>query len=215
MNVLIVGASRGIGAEFVRQYHQAGDMVHATVRDLSKPGEIAPLQQAVAIYSVDVRHRSEIETLATAMVDVRPDLVIHNAGIYRGHTREQLMAVNAEAPIAMIEALFAEEAIGPGTKVAMMTSQAGSRRGGSPSLGPYGESKAALNDEFRLRSGDWAAAGLIAVVVHPGWVRTDMGGPGAPVSVEESVEGMRTLFAEMSPEHNGRFLDWQGRELPW
>lgn len=213
--VLVIGASRGIGAEFVRQYLDDGAAVHATVRDLATPAELSGLDGNLVLHPLDVKHPEEIEQLAGDVAEVGLDLVVHNAGIYRGHSREDLMAVNAEAPIRMIESLLTQKAIGPGTKVAIMTSQAGARRGGSPSLGAYGKSKAALNDEFRRRAKGWATAGLVAVVVHPGWVRTDMGGPAAPVGVEESVTGMRSLFAAMTPQHHGRFWSWDGREMQW
>ncbi|MDH5372454.1 MAG: hypothetical protein OEX97_05885, partial [Acidimicrobiia bacterium] len=83
------------------------------------------------------------------------------------------------------------------------------------SLGDYGDSKAALNDEFRKRADDWAKLGILAVVVHPGWVRTDMGGPSAPLSIEESADGIASLIERMGTEHHGRFWTWDGREHDW
>jgi NAD(P)-dependent dehydrogenase (short-subunit alcohol dehydrogenase family) len=96
-----------------------------------------------------------------------------------------------------------------------MTSQAGARRGRSGSLGDYGDSKAALNDEFRRRSVQWRELGSIAVVIHPGWVRTDMGGQGASLSIEESSQGVKTVLDRLTPEDHGKFLTWDGRIHPW
>jgi NAD(P)-dependent dehydrogenase (short-subunit alcohol dehydrogenase family) len=96
-----------------------------------------------------------------------------------------------------------------------MTSQMGARRGRSGSLGDYGDSKAELNDEFRRRSARWSEAGAIAVVVHPGWVRTDMGGPGASIGVSESVRGVKAVLDRLTPDDHGTFLTWDGRVHPW
>jgi NAD(P)-dependent dehydrogenase (short-subunit alcohol dehydrogenase family) len=91
----------------------------------------------------------------------------------------------------------------------------GARRGRSGSLGDYGDSKAALNDEFRRLAPAWAAAGAISVVIHPGWVKTDMGGAGAPLSVTESASGIKRVMDGLRPEDNGKFLTWDGRIHPW
>jgi len=96
-----------------------------------------------------------------------------------------------------------------------MTSQLGARRGYTGSLGSYGDSKAALNDAFRAHAPVWGQRGCLAIVMHPGWVRTDMGGAGAPVSVAESVRGMRQVIARLTPQDHGRFFTWEGREHPW
>ena len=96
-----------------------------------------------------------------------------------------------------------------------MSSQLGARRGATGSLGDYGDSKAALNDAFRERADAWAARGVRAAVMHPGWVRTDMGGPGAPVSVEESARGIRAVAAGLTREQHGGFFTWRGDVHPW
>ncbi|MGI9649429.1 MAG: SDR family NAD(P)-dependent oxidoreductase [Acidimicrobiia bacterium] len=212
-SVLVVGASRGIGAELVRQYLVAGAPVHATVRDLSDPGELSGMSE-VSLHRLDVRDVDETNALAAELSGAGLAVVIHNAGVNRA-SRAEMMEVNAVAPIRVVESLLHAEAIDSGGAVAIMTSQMGSRgeRGGS--LGTYGDSKAALNDEFRARAEAWAARGVIAVVVHPGWVQTDMGGPSAPLAVEESVEGVRRLIAGLTPDHHGRFWTWDAREHAW
>jgi NAD(P)-dependent dehydrogenase (short-subunit alcohol dehydrogenase family) len=213
--ILVVGAGRGIGAELVRQYLAEGWTVHATVRDRESPGELAGLEGDLVVHQLDVRDAVGTAGLAAELVEAGLAIAVHNAGIYRGHPRQEVMEVNAVAPIRMAEALLDANAIAAGGVLALMTSQLGSRRGSTGSLGDYGDSKAALNDELRRRAGTWAEKGIIAVVVHPGWVQTDMGGAAAPLRVEESVGGMRRLFASLGPEHHGRFWAWDGRELPW
>jgi NAD(P)-dependent dehydrogenase (short-subunit alcohol dehydrogenase family) len=213
--VLVVGASRGIGLELVRQYAAAGWNVHATTRTPDAPGELGELDGAVQLHELDVRSAAQRDALVAALPARVLDVVIHNAGINRGFSPDELMEVNATAPIATVQALLDAGRIASLGKVVLITSQMGARRGGTGRLGDYGESKAALNDEFRVRAPGWGAAGVIAIVLHPGWVRTDMGGGGAPLSVEDSVAGIRRVVAGLSTSDNGRFLTWDGREHPW
>ena len=91
----------------------------------------------------------------------------------------------------------------------------GAKHGGRAPSGTYGASKAALNDSFRDREPQWRQRGMTAVVFHPGWVQTDMGGRNASVTVKASVAGMRKVIAGLQPADSGRFLTWQGRELAW
>ena len=125
------------------------------------------------------------------------------------------MRINADAPINVTEALLDAVLRGKEKKIVLMTSQLGARRGGKGDLGSYGESKAVLNDKFRALAPDWAGIGIVGIVMHPGWVRTDMGGPGASLSPQESAAGIRNVIAGLRPEHHGRFWTWDGREHDW
>jgi NAD(P)-dependent dehydrogenase (short-subunit alcohol dehydrogenase family) len=214
-SVLIVGASRGIGLELARQYAADGWAVHATTRSLEEPGTLAEIDGAVQLHALDVRDRDQITALVGSLPKRGLSVVVHNAGIYRGHTRPEIMEVNAKAPIAVVQALIDGNRLVNHGRVVLMTSQMGARRGRTGSLGDYGDSKAALNDEFRLRAPAWKLAGVIGIVMHPGWVRTDMGGSGATLSVEESVAGIRRVIASMSSGDHGRFYSWDGSEHPW
>ena len=213
--VLVIGASRGIGAGLVRHYLDQGASVHATVRDMARPGELVGLSGDLTLHELDVRNVAQTDALAAALQEAALDVLVHNAGIYRGFPRRQVMEVNAVAPIRVVEALLGAGALKVDGAVAIMTSQLGSRRGRTGSLGDYGDSKAALNDEFRRRADAWRAQGAIAVVVHPGWVRTDMGGSNASISVEQSVAGIARLIEGLTAAEHGRFWSWDGRELPW
>ena len=213
LRALIIGASRGIGLELARQYLAEGWEVLATTRAPDQPGRLGELSGDLIVHPFDVRDDAALALLARTVGKV--DLVIHNAGVGRGTPQAEMMAVNAEAPIRVVEALLQADAIAPGGRVVLVTSQLGARRGSKESLGDYGDSKAALNDEFRRLAPGWADRGLIAIVLHPGWVRTDMGGPSAPLSAEESVTGIRELVAGLTDAHHGRFWTWDGREHPW
>jgi NAD(P)-dependent dehydrogenase (short-subunit alcohol dehydrogenase family) len=199
----------------VRQYLANGHEVHATVRDVAAPGELATVTGDLTLYQFDVRDKARAAALANELSGTRLAVAIHNAGIGTGHSAADLLEVNAAAPIRFVQLLLDAGAVRPEGVVAIVTSAMGARRGTSSGLGDYGESKAALNDEFRLRGDDWRALGVIAVVVHPGWVRTDMGGASATLSVAESATGMRHLLAGLGEAEHGRFWTWDGQEHPW
>lgn len=210
---LIIGASRGIGLELVRRYLEQGWEVHATTRTPDEPGRLGEFDGNLTIHPLEVRDEAQLALLARTVGTV--DVLIHNAGVGRGTPRPEMMAVNAEAPIRAVEAFLEAGSFGPGSKVVLVTSQMGARRGSEEGLGDYGDSKAALNDEFRRRAPGWADRGLVAIVLHPGWVRTDMGGISAPLSVEESVTGIYNLVEGLTSTDHGRFWTWDGREHPW
>ncbi len=207
--VLIVGASRGIGLGLVDVHAEADWKVHATTRD----GSAFFNDPDVTTHQLDVRDLDQLETLISDLHEP-VDRIIHNAGIMRA-TRSDLMEVNAFAPIRVVEALLGAERLNQDGTVAVMTSQMGSRRGRRGSLGDYGDSKAALNDEFRSRSSQWRDAGAIAIVMHPGWVSTDMGGQGASLTITESVGGIIEVLDGLTADDHGKFLTWDGRVHPW
>ncbi len=200
--VLIIGASRGIGLGLVDVHLEDSWDVHATTRDGSAP------RPGVATYPLDVRDQGQLEALI-ADLDGPVHRIIHNAGIMR-RPRSEMMEVNAEAPIRVVQTLLDSGCLLHDGTIAIMTSQLGARRGRSGSLGDYGDSKAALNDEFRNRAERWRDAGAIAVVIHPGWVKTDMGGRS-----QESARGVKGVLDGLTPADHGKFLTWDGREHPW
>jgi NAD(P)-dependent dehydrogenase (short-subunit alcohol dehydrogenase family) len=213
---MIIGASRGIGLELVRQYLADGWRVHATTRTLHKPGALGSLTGDLVLYELDVRNADQIEALRLALAGEGIDVLIYNAGVYgTGMPRDEVMRINADAPISVTEALLEAVLRGEEKKILLMTSQMGARRGSRRDLGTYGESKAALNDKFREHAPAWGSRGITAIVMHPGWVRTDMGGRSASLSPQASVSGIRNVLAGLRPEDHGRFLTWDGREHPW
>ena len=211
----IIGASRGIGLGLAESYAADGWTVHATTREPKHPGDLGAVAGDLTIHGLDVRDPNGIAALAEAIGDGAIDHLVHSAGVLRGVDREEMMAVNADAPFNLVGALFDAVARSAAKKIAILTSQMGARRGGGTPSDLYGESKCILNDRFREIEPKWRAAGVTSVVFHPGWVATDMGGRGAPVSVRESVSGIRRIIAEMTSEESGKFLTWKGTEHPW
>ncbi len=212
---VIIGASRGIGLELARQYAADGWRVHATTRSPGAPGALGEVPGDVVLHGLDVRDDDQVAALARALADEAVDVLVHNAGIKDdGHSRAEVMRVNGERPIHVAEALLDAVARANG-RIVLMSSQLGARHGRAGSLGDYGDSKAALNDRFRERAPAWAQRGVVAIVMHPGWVRTDMGGASAPVAVDESARGIRRVAAGLGPDDHGRFLTHTGAEHPW
>ena len=212
----IIGASRGIGLGLARQYAAAGWRVHATTRTPEHPGALGETRGDVHIHELEVTDRAQQRALGAALAGEAVDVLIHNAGVYGTWMRAAAVnRINAEAPIQVAEALMDAVLRSAQKKIALISSQVGARRGSRRSLGTYGDSKAALNDRFRAVEQDWRAAGCLAVVIHPGWVRTDMGGSAASLSVEESARGIRQVIADLDESRHGRFWTWDGREHPW
>src|SRR5919202_5546390 len=206
---MIIGASRGIGLELPRQYANDGWRVHATTRTPAQPGPLGTLAGDIVLHALEVRDAAQIAALAAAVGHEGIDVLIHNAGVSGwGMPRAEVMAINADAPIKVTQALLPAVIRSTQKKIVLMTSQLGARYGRRHSLGLYGDSKAALNHAFRALAPEWGRQGVIAIVMHPGWVRTDMGGASASLSVAESVAGMRQVIARLSPVRDSRFLPW-------
>ncbi len=214
--VAVIGASRGIGLGLVELYANKGWKVHATTRTPTDPGALGKIDGEVVIHGLDVTVSPQREALRDALKNEGIDVLIHNAGVYgNAMSRAAVHQVNVEAPIKMAELLMDSVTRSGQKKIALMTSMMGARRGSRRNLGKYGESKAALNDQFRRLEGTWRKRGCLAVVIHPGWVRTDMGGPHASISVEESTHGIYEVMASLDEARHGRFWTWEGHEHPW
>ena len=214
--VAIVGASRGIGLGLVERYAEEGWRVHATTRTPREPGVLGKVAGNVLVHRLEVTDAGERRAFRDALGDEAIDVLIHNAGVYGdGMSAAEVNRVNAEAPIETAEALMDAVVRSGQRKIALITSTMGARRSSRRGLGKYGESKAALNDRFRALADGWRKRGCLAAVIHPGWVRTDMGGRNATLSVVQSAHGIYDVMAGLDESRHGRFWNWDGREHPW
>jgi NAD(P)-dependent dehydrogenase (short-subunit alcohol dehydrogenase family) len=223
--VLITGAGRGLGLEFARQYAAEGWNVIGTVRDATKAGALAELGGSVAVHRLELKDRTAILRFA-AELDGRPiDVLINNAGVYggRGRSLEGLewdewiatMTTNAFAPYTLTVALADNLAASAKKLVLMMTSRMGSISGNTGGSYAYRSSKAALNLITTGLACDLRGKGISVICAHPGWVRTDMGGAGAPVSPRASVGGLRAIVERAGLAVSGRFFNYDGGEISW
>ncbi len=226
--VLVTGASRGIGAEFVRQYAADGWRVHALARD---PGCSKVLADAcrthgerICTHAVDVTNHAAIDALAGDLAGTPIDLLLNVAGVLVANPFGQSdyerwmnsVRVNLFGPMKISEAFVEHVAASDQRKIVTLTSVLGSIGGNAAGgMYDYRSTKAAVNAIMKSMSLDLARRRIIAVPIHPGWVRTDMGGARAEVDVATSVTGMRAVIAGLTPAQSGRFLTYQGAELPW
>jgi NAD(P)-dependent dehydrogenase (short-subunit alcohol dehydrogenase family) len=221
--VLITGANRGIGLELARQYASDGWQVIGTARDPAAAKDLMELE--VQIVQLDVTDQGSVDRLADELGDQPIDVLINNAGVLSMLRSikdidfdqfNRAMAVNAVGPIRVTQALLTNLQAGETRKIINISSIAGSITS-KTSGGMYGysESKAALNMFTRSLAGELGAAGFICIVIQPGWVQTDMGGSSAPVTVQESVAGIRDVVDKLTAADNGEFWTYDGQRLPW
>ncbi|MCL4746861.1 MAG: SDR family NAD(P)-dependent oxidoreductase [Burkholderiaceae bacterium] len=221
---LIVGASRGIGLEFVRQYRAEGWNVTATHRDPAA-GERLRALGATPI-QVDVREDAQLARLGRTAAAAAPDLALVNAGVYGSRTTslasvpqgdefDSVMRTNVLAPMRLVAALAAPLAA-RGATLGFMSSRMGSIAETSAFNGAlYRVSKTALNMVARLAHNEYGTKGLRVLSFHPGWVRTDMGGANADVEVRDSVAGLRAVIADPLRYPGGGFFDYRGAAIAW
>jgi NAD(P)-dependent dehydrogenase (short-subunit alcohol dehydrogenase family) len=224
--VLITGANRGLGRGLARAYLEDGWQVIAAVRQSS--AELEALQNGrLDMRRLDLCNDEELAALAGGLGDRPIDVLINNAGRQAEPRRQALgdfdrgawravFDINLFTPMRLSELVLDHlERSGRG-RIVMISSDLGSMAlntfGGSYA---YRASKAALNSIARSQAIDLAARGIIAVALSPGWVLTDMGGPDAPLEVETSARGIQKVIDGLSAEDSGKFLSWDGRELPW
>jgi NAD(P)-dependent dehydrogenase (short-subunit alcohol dehydrogenase family) len=221
MNVLIIGASRGIGRELVRQYLADGARVSATARS---DAALAELRAAGAsAIRLDVTDAASASALAWQIDGAVFDTVVVNAGVYGPRSSgldtpseaefDAVMHTNVLGAMRVIPQLV--DALAPDAKLAVISSRMGAiGPRGSPTGWLYRASKAALNSV--LKDVSLVLHGrATCVAFHPGWVRTDMGGPGADLDVADSVAGIRRTLAVLRPTDTGRFLNFDGSAIDW
>jgi NAD(P)-dependent dehydrogenase (short-subunit alcohol dehydrogenase family) len=229
-SALITGANRGLGLEFARQYLADGWRVYAACRDPASAYELRRLpdknRDTLRILALDVADPASINAAATELGGEAIDLLLNNAGIIgpRGQTIgnidydawKEVLDVNTLGPTRVSEAFVEHVARSDRKLIVTLTSGMGSiadnTSGGSI---VYRSSKAAVNMVMRSLAIDLTPRGITCVVVNPGWVRTDMGGPNATVEPSESISRMRRLIEDLGPAQSGKFLNHTGREYPW
>jgi NAD(P)-dependent dehydrogenase (short-subunit alcohol dehydrogenase family) len=228
--ILITGANRGLGLEFCRQYAADGWQVIACSRN---PIEAVALQTLAEQYTnirlgiVDVGDFASIDRLAEKLADVRIDVLLNNAGVYTDNKTNgfgqldysswlQSFVINTQAPVKMTEAFLPHLQRGELKLVVNVSSLMGSisdnTSGGSIF---YRSSKAALNAAMKSLAIELKPQAIGVLTLHPGWVKTDMGGPYALIEAEESIAGMRKVISGFTLEQSGAFIKYDGQLMPW
>jgi NAD(P)-dependent dehydrogenase (short-subunit alcohol dehydrogenase family) len=220
---LVTGASRGLGIEWVRQLRARGDQVVATARRPESVPELSSL--GAEVHALDVADAASVAALSRALGRRPLDALVNNAGV--GGAGPDLQGldfgdvlrtfeINAIGPMRVTQALWPNLLAGRRRLVANVTSRMGSiADNGSGGYYAYRASKSALNMLTRTLAIDTRGQETTCVLLHPGWVATDMGGSQAPLSPSQSVQGMLAVLDRLGPADTGRFLDWSGTEIPW
>lgn len=229
--LLITGANRGLGLEFVKQYAADGWRIFACCRHPETATELETISQQnqglITVHKLDVADFVQIESLAAELAGQELDVLLNNAGIYPDATSGGLGAtnydgwarafrVNTMAPLKMAETFASHLARGTQKKIINITSKMGSisdNTSGGAYI--YRSSKTALNMVVKSLAVDLAPRGIATALLHPGWVLTDMGGPNALISTEQSISGMRQVIARLSLKDSGKFYGYDGKEISW
>ncbi|CAM8412931.1 SDR family oxidoreductase [Candidatus Methylopumilus planktonicus] len=224
--VLITGANRGLGLEFVKQYALDNYEVIACTRKINKKDGLHRLQASfenISIHTLDVENFLSIDQFAKTLT--KPiDILINNAGLYPNSSFDHInyeawlnaFKINALAAFKMVKAFLPHLKKGELKKIASLTSKMGSiddNSGGGEYL--YRSSKTALNMVMKSLSIDLKPHDMSLITLHPGWVRTDMGGPNGLIDVDESVTGMKHQIDKLSIKTSGQFIAYDGKKIPW
>lgn len=217
--LLVTGANRGIGLELVRQYSDDGWDVIATAREPDKADELQAT--GCEVETLDVADEASVDAFLERLGDRPLDLFINNAGVGGGLdlTREtwlHTLEVNSVAPALLAQALKPNVAASQQKKMVVITSRMGSIADNeSGGFWVYRSSKAAVNAAWKSIALDFRGDGIAVAMLHPGWVRTDMGGPNARIDTETSVTGMRKVIDDLSLDNSGEFRAYDGAEIGW
>lgn len=229
--LVITGSNRGLGLQWVRHYLPRGWRIYATCRFPERADELnhlAATHDNLTVHRIDVTSETDIKALTATLIGVPVDLLINNAGVYfeqwgkdplgtiKYDDWQQTINVNTLGAMRMSEALIDNVAASDRRLIVTITSHMGSIADiTSPSDYAYRSSKAALNAAMKGLSFEAEKRGVGVLLLHPGWVRTRMGGDSAPLGVKESVEGMSRLVEKFKAARNGHFFRYDGREMPW
>lgn len=222
--VLVIGASRGLGLGLAKQFSSEGWQVIATVRNSQQADALSQIPR-VSVETLDMNDAASVDALAKRLEGTQLDVLFVNAGVAGPQDKPatqateaevgQLFFTNAVAPLRLAEQL--RPAVNPERGVIVfMSSILGSVETG-PGMGMslYGASKAALNHMTRTFVSELGETGLTVLSMHPGWVKTDMGGDQAPLNVQTSTRGMVEQVTRAVGHGGHHYLDYQGEPLPW
>jgi len=223
----ICGSSRGLGLEFARQLAARGDLVSASVRDehaaRTLQTQLAPQHASARTLLFDVRDEAAIEAAANSLA-APIDVLVANAGVagpplQSAHDMDfsaalDLFSINTLGPLRLLKH-FRRRLAGVNPRIVLISSELGATRSLKPSSMIYCATKAALNKFTQCVAEELKPEGLTVVALHPGWARTEMGGPDAPLSAHESVAGMVATIDALTLDNTGSFLNYRGEELAW
>jgi NAD(P)-dependent dehydrogenase (short-subunit alcohol dehydrogenase family) len=223
--VVITGANRGIGLGLTRRFLAAGRRVIATCRQPDASGELARLGGGLEVCQLEVTDADSVAAFCSRLSDETVDVLVNNAGVLGGPRQGidgmdysawlHAFEVNTLAPFRLAAGLRASLRRSQRPRIVTLSSQMGALSRKSTGFHAYRSSKAAVNKVMQVLALELERDGIVVCPVHPGWVRTEMGGSDADVSVDESAAGLFDLIEKLTLAHTGRFWTWEGEEHPW
>ena len=227
--ILVTGANRGIGLELVKQYCNQNYQVIGTYRNENTSGELISMSQNLnnlKVYSLDVSSDQSLKDFSSKLGDTPVDIFINNAGVYGPRDSSfnnvdernwvSVFQTNAIAPLLLTQLIIENLRNGSQKKLIYITSKMGSiddNKSGGAYI--YRSSKTALNSVVKSISVDLAKDDMKVALLHPGWVRTDMGGPNGLIDTSASVCGMTEVIDSLSQSDSGCFFNYDGSKIPW
>lgn len=223
--LLITGANRGIGLELTKRYAADGWTVIATCREPQAATDLKAIR-GISVEALDVTDYAAVDKLAQTYDGTAIDLLLNNAGIYGNRdgalkvsdfdTYLQVLHVNSVAPMKLALAFLPHlKATKGGARIATISSRMGSISQGGGGSYAYRASKAAINAGMHNLALDLKSSGISCITLHPGWVKTDMGGAGADIDVATSAAGLKTVIDGLTLKDTGKFYNYDGGEIPW
>jgi len=227
--ILITGANRGIGLKLSEQFAEDGWQVLACCRNPADAGQLQALSErglAIELHALDVTDYAQMANLSDQLAKRPIDILLSNAGIYGSKGAgfgeidaeewQQVLEVNTIAPLMLVQAFVEQVATSQQKLVAVISSKVGSiadnSSGGSYI---YRSSKTAVNQVVKSLSIDLAGRDIAVISLHPGWVQTEMGGPNAEISTDESVSGLKKILQSAGLAQSGQFIEFDGNSIPW
>ena len=223
-NILITGANRGIGLKFA-EILSANNNIYATTRDITKADDLKKFDNT-ELLELDLLNKDSIKSFCSELKDIPLDMIINNAGIFQDEQMEETILdpelwldeimINAIGPVVLSQKLKENIMSGNDKKIIFISSQMGSIDDNySGGYYFYRTSKSALNSAAKSLSIDWKADGISVLMLHPGWVRTDMGGSNAKLDIDTSVRKMLDVINTLDMGKTGTFLNYEGKKLEW
>ena len=223
-NILITGANRGIGLKFA-EILSANNNIYATARDITNADDLKKFDNT-ELLELDLLNKDSIKSFCSELKDIPLDMIINNAGIFQDEQMEETILdpelwldeimINAVGPVVLSQKLKENIMSGNDKKIIFISSQMGSIDDNySGGYYFYRTSKSALNSAAKSLSIDWKADGISVLMLHPGWVRTDMGGSNAKLDIDTSVRKMLDVINTLDMGKTGTFLNYEGKKLEW
>lgn len=223
--LLITGANRGIGLELTRQHAAAGWEVIACCRQPAEAEALKSLPGKITVEALDVTDYAAVDRLAEKYAARLIDLLINNAGIYGRRNPAlviedfdeylKVLQVNAVAPMKVALTFLPSLKLAKNAKIATVSSRMGSMGSNGSGAYVYRASKAAINAAMHSFALDLRPSGIACILLHPGWVKTDMGGQGADITPQVSAAGIKAVIERTTLADTGRFFNYDGSEIPW